>query len=569
MEKRIERLACFAVLVWLFHAGPLAGQTPSADSPCAGCHDIAEKLSKSGHAAVGCQQCHARHEEYPHPAGVPKPACVTCHAQQVGEHALSIHGKQLKAGNAAAPGCDTCHGTAHELSRARTAEFRQSVPDTCGACHSEVNEHFQASVHGKAIAAGRLDAPVCTDCHGEHGILPKSDAASGVNASHIRDTCARCHGNLTLSRRFGLPADRITSFDASFHGLAAKAGKQSVANCASCHGFHDILPSSDPKSMTNPKQLAATCGQCHPGAGSRFAIGRIHATEDQQEAAPVRYARLFYFILIPATIGFMLLHQGGDWIRKFAHLRLSPPSPNPGAASPTPAASPAPAAAQPPDLHAERMLFPERLQHAALVLSFTVLVWTGFALKYPDSWWAQPLMHLEAKWSVRGLVHRCAGAAMLALSVVHVLTLIASRRLRNHWLELIPRARDGRELLQGTLYRIGLRRRRPYQSPHSYIEKMEYWAVAWGTSLMGITGLLLWFNNWSLKFLPKWWLDLATTLHFYEAVLATLAIVVWHLYSVILDPDVYPMDTAWLTGKSVRPEAPHTTQNETHDEANS
>ncbi len=544
MRTLMELLMRCTVLAWVFAAGPLAAQNAGVESPCAGCHDVGEKVSKSGHAQVPCQQCHAKHEEYPHPANVPKPVCVGCHAQQVGEHANSIHGKQLKAGNAAAPGCDTCHGAAHEIGRARTAEFRQSVPDTCGACHSDVNEHFSASVHGKAITAGRLDAPVCTDCHGEHGILPKTDAASGVSAGRIRDTCARCHGNLTLSKRFGLPADRITSFDSSFHGLAAKAGTQSVANCASCHGFHDILPSSDPKSMTNPKRLSATCGQCHPGAGTRFAIGTIHWSDGQREAEPVRIARLFYLVLIPATIGFMLLHQGGDWIRKFVRLRLSAGGPRAVAVAPHVSAP-------------ERMLLPERLQHGALALSFMVLVWTGFALKYSDAWWAQPLLQLEGKWSVRGLVHRCAGAVMLALSVVHVITLISSRRLREHWLELIPRFSDAREMWQGTLYRVGLRRQIPYKSPHSYVEKMEYWAVAWGTMLMGITGLLLWFNNWSLQFLPKWWLDLATTLHFYEAVLATLAIVVWHIYSVILDPEVYPMDTAWLTGKSVREEMPH------------
>lgn len=553
MGKFTELFVGFAVLAWINLAGPLAAQPAAAESPCASCHDVAEKISKSGHAAVACQQCHARHEEYPHPANVPKPACVSCHAQQVGEHARSIHGKQLKAGNAAAPSCDTCHGAAHEIGRAITAEFRQSVPDTCGACHTEVNEHFQASVHGKAISAGRLDAPVCTDCHGEHGILPKSDAASGVNAGRIRDTCARCHGNLTLSRRFGLPSDRITTFDSSFHGLAAKAGAQSVANCASCHGFHDILPSSDPKSMTNPKRLAATCGQCHPGAGSRFAIGQIHWNDGQQEAWPLRYARLFYLFLIPAVIGFMLLHQGGDWIRKLASLRFA------AGGKPATILAPYPAGT-------ERMLLAERLQHGALVASFLALVWTGFALKYPDAWWAQPLMQLEGKWSVRGLVHRCAGAAMLAVSVVHIITLIANKRLRDHWMELIPRARDARELLQGTLYRVGLRRDVPFQSPHSYIEKIEYWAVAWGTMLMGLTGLLLWIHNWSLQYLPKWWLDLATTLHFYEAVLATLAIVVWHFYRVILDPDVYPMDTAWLTGKSVRADAAQPTPNETKHE---
>jgi hypothetical protein len=75
--------------------------------------------------------------------------------------------------------------------------------------------------------------------------------------------------------------------------------------------------------------------------------------------------------------------------------------------------------------------------------------------------------------------------------------------------------------------------------------------VVWGAIVMIGTGLMLWANNLAMKFLPKLWLDAATSVHFYEAVLATLAIVVWHLYSVIFDPDVYPLNTAFLTGDKV------------------
>ena len=68
--------------------------------------------------------------------------------------------------------------------------------------------------------------------------------------------------------------------------------------------------------------------------------------------------------------------------------------------------------------------------------------------------------------------------------------------------------------------------------------------------VMTLTGVLLWFENFSLTYLPKMATDIATTIHFYEAVLATLSIFVWHLYWVIYDPDVYPMDAAWWHGRS-------------------
>ena len=84
----------------------------------------------------------------------------------------------------------------------------------------------------------------------------------------------------------------------------------------------------------------------------------------------------------------------------------------------------------------------------------------------------------------------------------------------------------------------------------SYAEKIEYWAFVWGTLVMAVSGFLLWFENWSLRVLPNWVIDVATAVHWYEAILATLAILVWHFYMVIFDPDVYPMDRAWLTGSA-------------------
>jgi hypothetical protein len=72
----------------------------------------------------------------------------------------------------------------------------------------------------------------------------------------------------------------------------------------------------------------------------------------------------------------------------------------------------------------------------------------------------------------------------------------------------------------------------------------------WGIVVMTVTGFALWFENWTLRMLPGWAPDVATAIHFYEAILATLAIIVWHFYFVLLDPVVYPMDTAWLRGKA-------------------
>jgi cytochrome b subunit of formate dehydrogenase len=111
------------------------------------------------------------------------------------------------------------------------------------------------------------------------------------------------------------------------------------------------------------------------------------------------------------------------------------------------------------------------------------------------------------------------------------------------------RPRDLRDLVAMFRHNVG-RGPRPLFGHFSYAEKVEYWAFMWGTAVMAVSGLLLWFNSWTLRHFPTWIADAATAVHYYEAILASLSILVWHLYMVVFDPDVYPMDRAWLTGKT-------------------
>ncbi len=523
-----------ALLISLFALGAAAQETD-----CAKCHEQPKKLPQSAHSELGCAGCHSGYEKVPHPAGLAKPKCADCHSSEQADYERGAHGRAVRGGNQMAPTCSACHGDVHELLPVNSPAFRKAVPETCGGCHAEVAEQYVQSVHGKAILAGKFDAASCTDCHGEHTNIPPRDPESLVSARNIRETCGRCHNDVRLARRYQLPLDRVTSFDQSFHGLSAKAGSQTVANCASCHGIHNILPSSDPKSTVHQANLPKTCGRCHPGAGARFAIGQVHFVEGA-EPGPVRIARLAYLVIIPLTVGYMLLHHAGDFVRKLARLRLRRT-----AAGPFPAGRPEPGA--------DVRMYPfERLEHMLLLIAFAVLVWSGFALRYPDAWWAWPLMRWEHVFPVRGTLHRSAAVLIVLVAVAHAVSLVASPRLRRHWKTLWPRRKDVPEFVLNTLYNLGLARRKPAISSHSYIEKIEYWAVIWGTAVMALTGFLLWANRYTLAWMPKLWLDVAAAVHFYEAVLATAAILVWHFYMVIFDPEVYPMDPAWLHGVSVR-----------------
>jgi len=190
-----------------------------------------------------------------------------------------------------------------------------------------------------------------------------------------------------------------------------------------------------------------------------------------------------------------------------------------------------------------------RWQHGLVMLSFVVLVYTGFALKYPEGWWAAPLLTWEAQLGLRGILHRIAAVFLVGSLLWHLVQLAFSPSSRAKLRGLIFQRKDLGDFFALQLYNLGLSRRKPHFGKFSYIEKLEYWALMWGMALMTVTGLLLWFENVTLSFLPKWIIDIVTAIHFYEAVLATLAILVWHFYWVIFDPEVYPMDASWWHGR--------------------
>lgn len=515
-------------------AGPAAR---AADAECLDCHEDAvwaHGFPESVHADLGCASCHAGHEEFPHPEGSAPEPCSTCHPDVVAEWEMGVHFQATAAGDAGAPGCAACHGGVHEIRRAgdpASPMHAGRVPDTCGACHAAIRDAYLGSVHGEAALRGVRGAPVCTDCHGEHDILAPSEPGSLVNPARVSTvTCGQCHANERLIARFNLPADRVPTFRDSFHGLSARSGRQTVANCASCHGVHDIRPSSDPASKVHPDNLAATCGACHPGASERYALGPVHVdSAGASQHWTVRAVRIAYlYLILPLALGFMVVHNGIDFVSKVVR----------GAGRP-------PGGAQVP-----RMNRAFRIAHWGVQLSFLTLVLSGFALKYPESWWAAPFLRFEAELPLRGWLHRGAAVLLLAAVAFHAGHLALRRRDRLILHHLLPTRRDARDLLQMIRFNLGLAPERPHFGKFSYGEKLEYLAFVWGTVLMSATGFLLWFENWTLRHLPLWTLTASTLLHWYEAILATLSILIWHLYAVVFDPDVYPMDPSWITGRT-------------------
>jgi len=165
-------------------------------------------------------------------------------------------------------------------------------------------------------------------------------------------------------------------------------------------------------------------------------------------------------------------------------------------------------------------------------------------LQYPDSWLA---WFLGSEF-MRRIIHRIAAVVMILVGIYHLLYLTLTSEGRLWVKDMLPGLQDIKDLIGNFSYYLGVKKEKPRIARFGYAEKAEYWAVVWGTIIMGLTGLMIWFKLGVFGFLPRWWLEIALSIHFYEAVLATLAIIVWHFYHVLFDPDVYPVNFALIDG---------------------
>lgn len=538
-----------------FRAKPVdCGQCHRVETDVYLSSDHGRAVHKGVVQAASCKDCHGNTHyllNYRNPASpvyranIPK-TCEKCHGDvaamekfdlrqhsPIMSYQQTVHGVALGEGKLNAAVCTDCHGS-HDLHRSTNPAskiFYQRVPDTCGRCHENVAQTYVRSAHGMAARKGARDAPVCTDCHGEHSIEPVKQASSRVSPVNITRTCGECHAAQRIIAQYRLPPNVYATYTQSFHGLALKGGNLSAANCSSCHGIHDILSARDPQSSIHPKNLPQTCGKCHAGIGTRLSAEffQVHAPPGAAEGKPwiVNLVSRFYVVLIICTIGGMAGFVLIDYLRKArAHLRA--------------------VRTHGGELRLSRWM---RVQHYALMVLFALLVYTGFVHKYPEAAWSWPFRALgEAGASLRSILHRVCGWTFVAFFVAHIAGLLGTRAGRGHLRALWFRFADIRDALAQLAHNLGLRKEPPPHRRWSYIEKSEYWALVWGSLVMSVTGVLLIFTETVLRLLPKVWHDVAQVIHYYEALLATLAILVWHLYWVIFDPKEYPLNPSWLIG---------------------
>lgn len=576
---------------------------------CFACHRteipiVNEKeFKQSVHGSETCNSCHVEYFDYPHPKDVKPVFCGTCHEEQGNQLVSSDHGKvflkELKEPTAdictschskphsvlppqdlnstvnrikimdtcnnchlkktvekehplkktayktytktvhgkaflekkilTAAICTECHGV-HDINFSINSQshiYKFNVPNTCGKCHTNIMKVYKESIHGQAVERRIKEAPVCTDCHGEHNIVAHNEPGSTVSTGSIVRTCSHCHASETINIQYKIPVDSVKTYMASYHGIGYQYGSSTVANCATCHHWHDIFPSTDRRSSIYPANLVKLCGKCHPGVTDKVALGSVHITLTPEKNKIIFYVKIFYIALIVLVIGGMITHNLLDFGRKL-YIKYHEDKEN---------------------FVEERFNYIMRLQHLVLLISFIMLAYTGFAHKFPNAWWALPFKYFTWGAEFRKLLHRGFAILFVLLMFFHLPWLLFSNRGKKELVEMLPKLKDIQDLFKLIRYNLGITKQKPLFTRYNYIEKSEYWALVWGAVIMTVTGFSLMFEEITLRYFPKWLIDVFLTIHFYEAILASLAILVWHFYWVIFDPEIYPLNWVAFFGK--------------------
>jgi cytochrome b subunit of formate dehydrogenase len=565
----------------------------------------AAELAQSVHASRACSQCHSEVRPSltrPCASITHKVDCAACHAETVGQYGKSIHGQLRAKGDPNAPGCRDCHGT-HGVKGHNdpvSPTFKRNVPQLCGGCHREgekaavrykgtehnIPSRYAESIHGKGlIASGLLVTAVCIDCHTSHQILPAADPTSSVNDRNLPKTCGRCHYGVerafeksihsplvshttkplpvckdchtahsiqrtdALGFELGIittcgkcHADVTKSYFSTYHGKVSQLGFGKTAKCYDCHGSHDILPPSDPRSHLAPQHVVATCQKCHPGATRRFAGYLTHATHHD----PVKYPLLFwtFWLMTGLLVGTFFISGVHTllWLPRALQMRRQHRR---EAAEEDPKA--------PQFVRFSRL---NRGLHIAMIISFLTLATTGLTLKFSYTAWASTLSHLLGGFETTGDIHRLAATLMIAIFVTHVADLVRRKRREGlSWKQMLtgrdtmlPTARDARQAWGSIKWFLGLGPR-PNFGRWTYWEKFDYFAVFWGIFVIGSTGMMLWFPELFTRLLPGWLINIATIIHSDEALLAVGFIFTVHFFNTHLRPEKFPMDIVVFTGR--------------------
>jgi cytochrome b subunit of formate dehydrogenase len=458
--------------------------------------------------------------------------------------------------------------------------------NACRDCHKDHAAQAMSSRHDKPDKVAG-DHPTCFICHagGPHNMVkPKTPTAQAQV-----ELCVGCHQDEALMKRYGMTIEPVVSYLKSFHGKAVmRFGQQDSATCVDCHGLHAVLPHTSAQSPVHESNVTETCRQCHPGAKMNFSLsGANHLSLKIEETPLLRGQELFFKVLTVSVILGLMLLIVLDLRRKVFSHDYHPESGRPvgflialsfftvivgigmvaleirGARYPVAASLGLMAVAmlmylfiRQPKEHKREKVYPrfnlsQRTQHFLLVASFTVLVVTGMPIRFAEIAWAPDVQLLFGGFAGARLAHRIAAVVMIAAWVWHtgyLLYLWKKAKFSFKSWTMLPNKKDFIDFYHTVTYGVGLRKEPPSFDRFQFREKFDYFAVYWGMPIMVFSGLILWFPIFFSNYLTNLGFGVAYIAHSDEAVLAMLAIVIWHFYNTHFNPDTFPMNRTWLTG---------------------
>lgn len=194
------------------------------------------------------------------------------------------------------------------------------------------------------------------------------------------------------------------------------------------------------------------------------------------------------------------------------------------------------------ELKFKRFTINQRIEHIIFFATFILLAYTGFPLKFPDEWWSRWMIASVGGFDNRTLIHHISGLIMLGVGAYHIIYHILLEKPR---FDILFNPNDLKDIKQHIKYLIKDTNEHPKFGRYTWKQKFEYFGAGFGILIMGFTGMLMWNPFESMKYFPIGFIQMANLFHTWEAVLASLAIFIGHLYDEHLGK--FP-NMSWFTG---------------------
>ncbi len=578
-------------------------ESGNPDAPvCTSCHekhDIRKPSERESrvHAAnisAICDSCHPGHTESLHHEEGTDPALISCASCHTGHqtdmasinqaifkeggifnrcnfcHSAERHAKDdlahgelmLIDAEGAETNCTQCHIYHWNVPGRDSATLKIERTD-CVNCHGLENREYRKSTHGIAHAQGVVEAPYCTDCHGERDVSKIEDQFTPTG---IIELCSRCHADRDTMLKFQINPYVVAGYKDTYHGKLFETGTDlQFAVCTNCHGSHSVLGHDDPESSVHRSHIVETCKACHPRATDRFVSYLVHPQRPSTEELAAGAAR---------------------GRQEAAANGLAPQPPDvPGAAQPNGSWSLLNNLAlkgmtlllvgvltvfglhtllwfqrgirrryRPRGRHFRRFTGFQRFLHVLVNISFLVLAFTGLPQSYAHTdlakWLFRNVMSLPAAQQL----HYLAAAVMGLYFGLHLITLAVGFKRRG-WRAMLTgadtmwfRKKDLTDLIAHVKWFLG-KGEQPRFDRWTYWEKFDYMAVFWGVFIIGFSGLIRWKEEFFGGLLGGGVISLADTIHKEEALLATAFIFIVHFFNTHLRAEKFPMDVSIYTGR--------------------